>query len=93
MTPCTMQPVQIEIMGHHLTVVSDEGEEHVREVAAYVDARMRQLAEGRAAPSILYVALVAALNMASEYHKLRRVQDDVSQRIDRVSQRVIKSLG
>jgi len=82
------RPLDVEIMGHRLTVASDEGDEHVRKVAAYVDERMREIAVARPETSTLQVALVAALNIASEYWKLRQAHEDVERTISRLSQRV-----
>jgi len=83
------QPVEVEIMGQRLTVASDEGEEHVRQVAGYVDQQMRQLAGGRVPALTLHLALVTALNIASEYRKLQRQQEELSQTINRLAQRVL----
>jgi cell division protein ZapA len=85
------QPLEVEIMGQRLTVKSDEGEAHVRQAAGYVDQHMRQLAETRAA-SALDLALTAALNIASEYWKLRQQQEELSQTINRLAQRVVSRL-
>ncbi len=80
--------LDVEIMGHNLTVASDDSDEHVRKVAAYVNARMREIADAQPETSTLHVALVAALNIASEYWKLRQVHEDVERTISRLSQRV-----
>jgi cell division protein ZapA len=66
------QPVDVEILGQQLAVTSDDGPEHVRAVARYVDETMRTLATGGRAVATLDVALLAALNIASEYQKLRQ---------------------
>jgi cell division protein ZapA len=86
------RPVQVEIMGQQLTLSTDEGVEHLRQVAGYVDQRMRQLAQGRHTTT-LDIALVTALNIASEYWKLRDEQEEVRQTVNRVVQRVLNRLG
>lgn len=87
------QPVEVEIMGYRLTVVSDDSEEHIREVAAHVTQRMQQLAEGRMAAPSLNLALVAALNIASEWRKLQRQQEELCQTVNRMAQRVSAKLS
>lgn len=87
------RPVEVDIMGYRLTVASDDGEEHIRDVAAFVNQRMRQLAEGRAAPLSLNLALVTALNIASEWRKLQRQQEELCQTVNRTAQRVSARLG
>lgn len=88
-----MSRVEVEIMGQRLTVASDEGDAHVRRVARYVDGRMRQLAEGRAATAMGDLALLTALNIASEYWKLQDQQEELHQTINRLSERVAAHLG
>ena len=86
-------PVEVEIMGYRLVVASDDSEEHVREVAAHVNRRMQQLADGcRVAPS-LNLALVTALNIASDWRKLQRQQEELCETINRTAQRVSAQLN
>ena len=85
-------PVEVEIMGYRLTVASDDSEEHLRETAAYVAHRMQQLADGRVAGPSLNLALVTALNIASEWRKLQRQQEELCLTIDRTTQRVSAKL-
>jgi len=85
-------PVEVEIMGQRLTVASDDGEEHVRQVASYVDQQMRQLADGQVAAATVHLALVTALNIASEYRKLQNQQEQLSQSIHRMAQRILARL-
>ncbi len=85
------QPLEVEIMGQRLTVKSDEDEAHIREMAGYVDEQIRQVSDSRTAPS-LHAALAAALNIASEYWKLRHQQEELCQTINRLAQRVVTRL-
>jgi cell division protein ZapA len=84
--------VEVEIMGQRLTVTSDDEDVHVREVAGYVEERMRQLAGGVSATT-MHLALVTALNIASEYRKLQCQQEEIRQTINRLTQRVLSELG
>jgi cell division protein ZapA (FtsZ GTPase activity inhibitor) len=81
------EPLEVEIMGQRLVVRSEDGEEHVRKVARYVDEQIRQLADTRIA-STLDLALVAALNIASKYWKLQHQQEEAHQTIDRMARRI-----
>ena len=87
------QPVDVEIMGQRLTVTSDDGEEHVRQVAAFVDQQVRQLARGASTTVTMNLVLLTALNIASEYWKLQAEQEEVQQTINRLSRRVSSRLG
>ena len=86
------RPLDVEIMGQRLTVASDDGDEHVRQVAEYVDQQMRQLAGRLTAASTMQLALLTALNIASEYWKLQHEQEDMHRTINRLSQRVLARL-
>jgi cell division protein ZapA len=86
------RPLDVEIMGQRLTVTSDEGDDHVRRVAEYVDQQMRQLAGGLTAASMMQLALLTALNIASEYWKLQHDQEELHRTINRLSQRVLARL-
>jgi cell division protein ZapA len=81
--------VEVEVFGHTLVVTSDEGEEHVRRVAAEVNERMQETAAGNRVASSLAVALVTALNIASEYQKLRQEHSQLQEAIDRLTARLM----
>ena len=85
--------VDVEIMGHCLTVTSDDGEAHIREVAAYVDHQMRHLADGRGPTPIVQLALLTALNIASECWKLRHEQEEMDRMISRLSHHLATRIG
>jgi cell division protein ZapA len=87
------RPLDVEIMGQSLTVTSDEGDDRVRQAAEYVDQRMRQLAGGQTGASLVQLALLAALNIASEYWKLQDEQEELHRTIHRLSQRVLARLA
>jgi len=82
------QPIDVVIMGQQLTVTSDDGPDHIRAVAEYVDETMRALVEGGRAVATLDVALLAALNIASEYQKLQQQHRKLTETIDRLSERL-----
>lgn len=82
------EPLEIEIMGQRLTVKSEDSEEHVRAVARYVDEQIRKLAETQLTAASPHLALVTALNIASEYWKLRHQQEVVQRTISRMAQRI-----
>ena len=87
------RPLDVEIMGQRLTVASDDGDDHVRRVAEYVDQQMRQLAGGLHTASTMQLALLTALNIASEYWKLQHEQEELHRTIHRLSQRVSAQLA
>jgi len=63
--------VQIEIAGQSLSIRSDEGPEYVQQLADYVDGQLRELTQGRRAPSVQRVALLVAISLADELFRER----------------------
>jgi len=82
------QPLEVEILGQKLTVSSDDGEEHIRHLANFVEEQMRQAAGRGSHGNTLQLALIAALNIASEYWKLQHQQEELDQTITRMAQRL-----
>jgi len=86
------EPVEVEIMGQRLTVASDDGPKHVLEVAREVDAQMRRLAAGCPGISAAHLALLVALNAASELSKVRSEHEALADRLRQLSDRVAAEL-
>jgi cell division protein ZapA len=82
------KPVEVVIMGQTFSVTSDDGEEHVRQVATLVDRKMRELASGGRVVSSFTAAVLAALNIASECQKLREDAAKMEAAIERLAQRL-----
>ena len=75
-------------MGQTFSVMSEDGEEHVREVAAHVDRTMREITTRGKVVSSFTAAVLAALNIASEWHKLRQNVADIDATIERLADRL-----
>jgi cell division protein ZapA len=82
------EPVEVVILGQVFSVTSEDGEEHVRRVASYVDGKMREIAAGGKVVSSFTTAVLAALNIASECQKLRQNCSEIETTIDRLSERL-----
>ena len=50
--------------------------DYIRRLAEYVDAKMRLIAEQTSTVDSLRLAVLAALNIADEYHLLKRKQEN-----------------
>jgi len=82
------EPVEVVILGQVFSVTSEDGEEHVRRVASYVDGKMREIAAGGKVVSSFTTAVLAALNIASECQKLRQNFTEIETTIDRLTERL-----
>jgi cell division protein ZapA len=82
------KPIEVHIMGQTFAVTSDDDDQHVREVAAFVDGEIRKMTVGGRNVPPVSAAVLAALNIASEYHKLKQQQEKIEEIIDRLSARL-----
>lgn len=87
------QPVEVVILGQTFSVASDDGEEHVQQVARYVDGKMREFAAGGKVVSSYTAAVLVALNIASECHKLRQDAAAIEAAIERLTDRLTATGG
>jgi len=86
------KPVDVEIMGQKLVLRSEEEEGYVRKVAGYVDVKMKEVVKGNQPVTQVNVAMLAALNIADEYHRLKDRYEEVLHRLDRWSERLSVTL-
>jgi cell division protein ZapA len=69
--------VKIEIYDQSYNVNADGNEEYLKELAAFVDGKMRSIAESTRMVDSLKVAVLAALNIADETFTLRQRQREI----------------
>jgi cell division protein ZapA len=69
--------VKIEIYDQSYNVNADGNEQYLRELAAYVDGKMREIAAATKMVDSLKVAVLASLNMADELFTARARQDAI----------------
>lgn len=63
--------VTVRIMGKDYTFRAGDDPEYLRNVAAYVDKKMRSIARGSVNFPLADAAILAAVNIADELHKSR----------------------
>ncbi|MCY4390134.1 MAG: cell division protein ZapA [Desulfurellaceae bacterium] len=61
--------MEVHIFGQTFTVTSEDDEQYVREIASFVDQRMRQITESAKVTVPFRVAIMAALSIADELAK------------------------
>ena len=64
--------VQITIRGRQYTVRGDESNEDIQRLASELDSRMAEVASRTRSFDEYTVAMLTALNLASELHRLRQ---------------------
>ncbi len=68
--------VQVEIFGQTYTVQAGADPDYVRELAGYVDKKMRAVSQSAAAIDSLRAAVLTALNLADELFRQRQAGGD-----------------
>ena len=69
--------MKIDIYDQSYNVSTDQNEEYLRELAAYVDGKMREVAEATRIVDSLKVSVLAALNIADELFASRARQQEI----------------
>ena len=82
-------PVQIFGKEYHLSTDADRDDDHIREVAALVDEKMRQIDREQGSQSAYHVAVLAGLDLVDELLRLKKeltaAQNDIASRTSRLS--------
>jgi cell division protein ZapA len=77
------QSIRVIIYDQEYLMRGDLNAEYIQMLAKYVDAKMRSIAERTRTVDTLRVAMLAALNVADEYHQLKARYEKVTQQMDR----------
>lgn len=80
--------IRVEIYDQVYNLRSDLDEPYAHQLASYVDGKMRALAEQTHTIDSLRLAVLAALNMADEYHVLLARQNEVESGLGERSARI-----
>ncbi len=70
--------IQVEIYGQSYNLRGEGEAAYIQDLAAYVDRRMRDVADATATVDSLKVAILAALNIADESRRGRIVDPDLA---------------
>lgn len=84
--------VVVEIFGSQYRVSGDCGPEQIREIAQYVDGKMKEMAGKTPVASLASIAILAALNIAEELFRVRNERLAFAKEIDSVTTRMQRKL-
>src|SRR4051812_43855526 len=73
--------IKVEIYDQAYTVRSDGDPEYLKQLAEYVDQRMREISSGTLTVDSRKVAILAALYIADELHQLRRAHEQADDQL------------
>ena len=84
--------LDVEILGQKFTISSDAEESYMLKVAGYVDCKMQELMRSSKSVAKSNVPMLAALNIADEYHRLKDTHDAILNRLDQLSKKLSMTL-
>jgi cell division protein ZapA len=73
--------IRVEIYNQTYNIRSDGDSEYISELANYVDSRMREISSGTLTVDSLKVAILAALYIADELHRLKNVHEQADEQL------------
>lgn len=76
-----LSDVRVQVFGSEYRIASDTDPEHIREVASYIDQKMREIASALALRNRATVAILTAVNLADELFKI----EEESRLMNRIS--------
>ncbi|MFW5807755.1 MAG: cell division protein ZapA [Spirochaetota bacterium] len=84
--------VQVTIFGNQYNIQGDASPEYIKKLAAYVDRKMEEIEQSMTSPNLVQIAILAALNIADEYHQLKRIDSSVEEDITKRATALISML-
>lgn len=88
--------VAVDICGRRYNIRGQYEPQRIRELAAYVDRRMRRVGEQLGRGDMVQVAVMAALNIADETYQTRRAlerrDEEVNETVQRLSLQIDAAL-
>lgn len=83
------ESIRVEIYDQEYFMRGELDAAYIQQLGQFLDARMRAIAERTRTVDSLRVAILAAFNLADEYHRLKSkcetTSDDVSRRVEACS--------
>src|ERR1044072_9735267 len=81
MDSTTSPTIRVEIYNQTYNIRSDGDTEYIIQLAEFVDSRMREISSGTLTVDSLKVAIVAALHIADELHRLKNMHEQADSKL------------
>jgi cell division protein ZapA len=85
--------VEIKVFGQTYTVKTDAEEDHIQEVARYVNEKMEEILKKTRSVSTLNVAILTALNIADDLLKEREYRKALLREVEVKSQNLAEKIN
>ena len=80
-TATTSPTTRVEIYNQTYSIRSDGDTEYIIQLAEFVDGRMREISSGTLTVDSLKVAILAALHIADELHRLKNLNEQADSQL------------
>jgi cell division protein ZapA len=84
-----MESVQVEIFGHVYSIKGQDDPAYIRELASFVDAKMKEVQMGTGTADPHRVAILTALTITDELHRLRKAHESLETTTENATKRLI----
>lgn len=85
-----MESVQVEIFGQVYSIKGMAEPDHIKALAAYVDTKMKEIQKGTGTVDPHRVAILAALTITEELHRLRDHSREIENSTEQAVQRLLR---
>lgn len=80
-TTTSTPTIRVEIYNQTYNIRSDGDTEYIIQLAEFVDSRMREISSGTLTVDSLKVAILAALHIADELHRLKHLHEQADSQL------------
>jgi cell division protein ZapA (FtsZ GTPase activity inhibitor) len=91
-----VKSTRVQIFGNEYHIRADADPEYIKSIAAYVDAKMAEIAQSQSLVSSTKVAILAAIHIADEVFQERRkreqTEQDVTAKVEELSEVLARAL-
>ena len=84
--------IEIEVFGHRFSLQGEGDEAYFHELAEYVDAQMRTLAQQTRTSTPTKLALLTAINVTDQLFRQQRQKDSGESEMERRAQLLVESI-
>jgi len=77
-----MGSIEVDILGQKYTIKGDAPEEYIKKLAVFVDLKLKEVHNSSPNIAPLKAAILAALNIADELHRIREDQEKAAKGIE-----------
>jgi cell division protein ZapA len=76
--------IPVKILGIEYMIEAEADPEHTKQVARYVDSKMREVMGSLPTQSVQNITILAAMEMANDLLRERREKEEITERMERL---------